>query len=198
VDAAERGRTVANLTLLGITGSLRERSYNAALLEAAAGLLPDDVELERFDIGTLPYYDADVEAEGDPEPVADLKRRIDAADGVLIATPEYMHGIPGVLKNALDWASRPPGRSPLKGKPVAAVGASPSPVGTARAQLQLRQTLVYVEADLVTKPEVLVASAGDRFDEDGELTDEDARKFLGRLLDRFVEHVRGRSARPTS
>lgn len=182
---------MSNITILGIAGSLRAGSYNRALLTTAAEMVPDDVSIEIFDLAPIPLYNADVEAEGDPEPVAEFKRRIDAADGVLIASPEYQHGITGVLKNALDWASRPPGESPMTGKPVAGVGASPSPVGTARAQLQLRRTLMYLAADIVGKPEVLVASAGEKF-ADGRLVDETSRRFLGELLDNLVEHIRSR------
>lgn len=182
---------MADVTLLAFAGSLRDESYNRSLLQAAIELAPDGVEIEVFDLDAIPMYDGDVEADGDPEAVAEFKRRIAEADGVLIATPEYMHGIPGVLKNALDWASRPPGKSALKGKPVAMMGASPSPVGTARAHLQLRDALVYVEADMVTKPEVLVSRAGEKF-EDGQLVDEAGRRFLGELLERFVEHIRTR------
>lgn len=177
------------LTLLGFAGSLRDGSYNRALLDTAAELTPSGVTMETFDLDPIPFYDADVEAQGDPEPVAELKRRIDDADGVFITTPEYQHGIPGVLKNALDWASRPPGQSPLKSKPVAIAGASPSPVGTARAQLQLRRTLLYLDADIVAKPEVLVASAPDRF-KDGRLVDEAGRKFLGELLENLTTRIR--------
>lgn len=184
---------MSDLTILGIAGSLRAGSFNRALLDTAGDLLPDDVSLDIFDLAPLPMFNADVEAEGDPPAVTDLKERIGAADGVLIATPEYMHGVPGVLKNALDWASRPPGRSPMKGKPTAMIGASPSPIGTARAHQNLRQILTYLEADMITKPEVLVSFAKDRF-EDGELVDEDGRKFLGQLLDRFVERLRDRPA----
>ena len=185
---------MSDITILGIPGSLRDGSYNRALLETADEIAPDGAAVEIFDLHDVPMYDRDIEREGDPEPVAEMKRRIDAADGVLIATPEYQHGVPGVLKNALDWASRPPGESVLKGKPVAAVGASPSPVGTARAHLQLRRILLYVESDIVAKPEVLVAEAHDKF-EDGRLTDEDSLGFLEKLVEAFVERIREVRAR---
>lgn len=182
---------MTDLSIIGIPGSLRDGSYNRALLDTAADIAPEWMAIEIVDLDPIPMYDADVEAHGDPEAVAELKRQVDDADGVLIATPEYQHGISGVLKNALDWLSRPSGGSVMKGKPVAMMGASPSPVGTARAQLQLRRTLLYVGADIVAKPEVLVAGAGDKI-EDGRLVDEDSLHFLGRLLETFDEHIRKR------
>jgi chromate reductase, NAD(P)H dehydrogenase (quinone) len=178
------------LNLIGIAGSLREGSYNRALLETASEMAGEmGMQVDIVDLSPIPFYDRDVEERGDPEPVAELKRRIDSSDGVLIATPEYCHGIPGVLKNTLDWASRPPGESPMTGKPVAAMGASPSPIGTARAHLALRRVLLYLDADIVSKPEVLVANASEKF-EDGRLVDEDSRGFLEQLLQGFAEHVR--------
>lgn len=182
---------MSDITILGIPGSLREGSYNRGLLESAADVAPDGVAVDILDLHDVPMYDYDVEQEGDPEPVTELKRRIADADGVLIATPEYQHGIPGVLKNALDWASRPPGESVMIDKPVTTVGASPSPVGTARAHLQLRRTLLYLQADIVSKPEVLVSSAPEKF-EDGRLTDEDSLGFLTQLMETFTEHIRQR------
>ncbi len=182
---------MAELTILGFAGSLREGSYNRALLRTAAERAPEGMHIDLFDLAPIPMYNRDVEERGDPEPVAAFKQRIREADGVIIATPEYQHGIPGVLKNALDWASRPPGDPPMKGKPVAMVGASPSPVGTARAHLQLRRTLLYVEADIVRTPEVLVSSAPDKFD-DGRLVDDDSLGFLDELLETFADHIRGR------
>ena len=120
------------MRLLGIAGSLREGSYNRGLLRAARGLAPDGVELEEHDLGGLPFYDGDVEAAGDPESVTELKDAIRRADGLVIATPEYNRGIPGVLKNAIDWASRPALASPLASKPVAIMGATTGFAGTAR------------------------------------------------------------------
>ena len=118
-----------------------------------------------------------------------LKGAIRRADAVLISTPEYQHGLPGVLKNALDWASRPPGDSPLNGKVVGMMGASPSPVGTARAHLQLRQTLTYNRSRMVARPEVLVAGAGEKFDEEGRFTDEEGRRFIRQHLETLTEEV---------
>jgi chromate reductase, NAD(P)H dehydrogenase (quinone) len=172
--------------ILGIAGSLREGSYNRALLRAARELVPAGVELEELDVRSLPFYDGDVEAAGDPEPVVALKEAIRGADALLIATPEYNRGVPGVLKNAIDWASRPALASPLAGKPVAIVGASTGRGGTARAQEQLRAALEFSRATVIEQPEVLVPEAFMRFDEHGELVDPGIRADLGELIDTLV------------
>jgi chromate reductase len=177
--------------ILGIAGSLREASYNRALLRAARELLPAAVELEEVDLRGLPFYDGDLEAAGDPEPVAALKHAIRDADAVLIATPEYNRGTPGVLKNAIDWASRPPLASPLTGKPVAIMGASTGRGGTARAQEQLRAALEFSRAAVVEQPEVLVPEAFMRFDEHGELVDPGIRAELSELIDTLVQVAGG-------
>ena len=170
------------MRLLGIAGSFREGSYNRALLRAAAELAPPGVVLEEHDIRGLPFYDGDLEAAGDPEPVADLKDAIRRADGLVIATPEYNRGIPGGLKNAIDWASRPALASPLAGKPVAIMGASTGRGGTARAQQQLREALGFPRAVVIEEPEVLVPEAYLHFDEHGELVDEETREEIADLL----------------
>src|SRR3954451_232671 len=149
------------MKLLGIAGSLRKGSYNRGLLRAARELLPEGVELVEFDIRSLPFYDGDVETAGDPEPVVALKDAIRDADALLIATPEYNRGVPGGLKNAVDWASRPPLGSPLAGrppaeKPVALLGAPPGRGGTALAQQQRRQALEFPRAVVLDEPRVLV------------------------------------------
>jgi chromate reductase, NAD(P)H dehydrogenase (quinone) len=174
------------VTILGIAGSLREGSYNRALLRAARELLPAGVELVEHDVRDLPFYDGDVEAAGDPEPVIRLKEAIRDADAVLIATPEYNRGVPAVLKNAVDWASRPPLASPLTGKPVAIMGASTGRGGTARAQEQLRAALEFSRATVLEQPEVLVPEAYMRFDEHGELVDGGIRAELAELVDTLV------------
>ena len=178
------------MQILGIAGSLRGGSYNRGLLRAAQELLPEGVELVEHGLGTLPFYDGDVEAAGDPEAVVALKDAIRGADALLIATPEYNRGIPGVLKNAIDWASRPPLGSPLTGKPVAVMGASTGRGGTARAQEQLRSALEFSRADVLEQPEVLVPEAYLRFDERGALVDEGTRAELAEVLDTLV-HVAG-------
>ena len=175
--------------IVAFAGSLRRGSYNRALIHAAAELAPDDLTIETIEIGELPFYHADVEGEGDPPSVAALKMALRQAHGVLIATPEYNDGIPGVLANAIDWASRLPGRGPLMGKPVAVMGASPSQIGTARAQLQLRQLLHHVHARVLPPPELLVARAHERFDNGLRLKDEGTRKLLGDLLRRFSRWI---------
>ena len=168
-----------------MAGSLRRGSYNRALIRAAQELAPEGMTIELVEIGELPFYNADVEAEGDPPAVAAYKDALGQADGILIATPEYTDGIPGVLTNAIDWGSRLPGRAPLMGKPVALMGASPSQLGTARAQHHLRQLLGHVHARLLPPPEVLVAKAHERFDPDLRLKDEATRRLLADLLRRF-------------
>ena len=170
------------LTVLGIAGSLRRGSYNRALLRSARSLAPDDMRLDLFDLHDVPFYDADVEKQGDSEPVSALKRRIREADALVIATPEYQHSLPGVLKNALDWASRPPKDPPLRRKPIAMMGATTGRYGTARAQAELRKVLAYNDAVVLNRPEVLVANAGETFDETGDLVDEKARELVRELL----------------
>lgn len=179
------------LQVLGISGSLRDDSYNRALLEAARQLSGTMMEITLIEIGDLPHFDADLEAEGDPEAVKDFKKAIRAADALLIATPEYQHGIPGVLKNALDWASRPPSDSPIGGKPTAIMGATTGAFGTARAQQDLREVLIYNDCPMVMTPEVLVADAASKVDESGEFTDEETLDFVRQLLDGLAELAGG-------
>jgi chromate reductase, NAD(P)H dehydrogenase (quinone) len=183
LNAAVAERVVA------FAGSLRKGSYNRALIEAAAEQAPEGMTVEPIEIGSLPFYNADVEAKGDPPAVTAFKAAIAAADGLLIATPEYNDGLPGVLTNAMDWGSRIPGRAPLIGKPVAVMGASPSQAGTARAQLHLRQILNHVQARVLPPPELLVAKAHERFDQELRLNDEVTRKVLGDLLVRFSRWI---------
>jgi chromate reductase, NAD(P)H dehydrogenase (quinone) len=175
--------------VVAFAGSLRRGSYNRALVAAAAALAPNGMTVEPIEIGALPFFDADLEAQGDPEAVVAFKAALRGADGVIIATPEYNDGIPGVLTNALDWASRLPGRSPLVGKPVALMGASPSQVGTARAQLHLRQILAHVHARVLPPPELLVATAHERFDDNLQLRDERTRAVLVNVLERFSRWI---------
>jgi chromate reductase len=178
--------------ILGISGSLRERSYNTALLRAAAELAPEGVEIEGFDLREIPLYDADVEATGDPEPVAKLRAAVAEADALLLATPEYNRGTSGVLKNAIDWLSRPALASVLRWKPVAIVGASSGRGGTRNAQAQVRDALLFPGAVLVTEPEVAIPLAWERFGEDGELKDERMRKAVRELLEALVDSTQAR------
>jgi chromate reductase, NAD(P)H dehydrogenase (quinone) len=179
------------LDVLGIPGSLRDDSYNRALLEAAQRIPGTNMEITLIEIGDLPHFDADLEAKGDPEPVTQFKEAIRSADALLIATPEYQHGIPGVLKNALDWASRPPSDSPLGGKPTAIMGATVGAFGTARAQQDLREVLIYNDCPMVMTPEVLVADAASKVDESGAFTDEETLDFVRQLLDELAKLARG-------
>jgi chromate reductase len=174
--------------VLGIAGSLRCLSYNRGLLRAAQEIAPESMKIELFDIAPIPLYNADIEEQGDPEPVRELKEQIRQADALLIATPEYNHSIPGVLKNALDWASRPPQRV-LTGKPVAIMGATTGAWGTARAQEALRQVFVYTQSLVVVAPEVLVANAAGKFDGESNLRDETTRQFVRQLLEVLADWV---------
>jgi len=170
-----------SIHVLGFSGSLRKGSYNTALLGAAAGLLPEGMTLETFDLSPIPPYNDDVRAAGYPDSARAFRDRIAAADALLIVTPEYNFSMPGVLKNALDWASRPPD-PPLNGKPAAIMGASTGNFGTVRAQLHLRQVCVFTNILPVNKPEVLVARAREKFDDNGRLTDETTAGFVRDLL----------------
>jgi chromate reductase, NAD(P)H dehydrogenase (quinone) len=176
------------MRVLGIPGSLRAASYNRSLLRAAQELAPAGMEIELFELADIPLYNADVEAQGDPDAVANFKRAIADADALLIATPEYNRGVPGVLKNAIDWASRPPFASPLSYKVVALMGASTGVSGTARAQGQLRDALSFPGAHVLDE-DVRVGEAYMRFDSEGRLVDGDARVAVRRLLDELVEAV---------
>ena len=178
------------LRILGIAGSLRAASLNRALLRAAADLAPDGMTIEAFDLAAVPLYNGDVEAVGDPPGVVAFKRAIAAADGVLMATPEYNHGVPGVMKNAIDWASRPPREAPLGGKPVGLIGASPGQTGTARGQSQLRQAFEFTNSYCLPQPELLVFRAHEKFDPEGRLTDAGTAEYLQRYLAAFGDWVR--------
>ncbi|HSU12841.1 NAD(P)H-dependent oxidoreductase [Longimicrobium sp.] len=171
------------MKVLGFAGSLREASYNRALLRAAKELAPAGMEIEIFDIGGIPLYNEDVERAGVPAAVEEFRAAIRSADAILVAVPEYNHGVPGVLKNAIDWASRPPGQSALNGKPAALFGASPGQTGTARAQTQLRGSFVFTNTPALPQPEVLVFRAHEKFDAEGRLTDEATRVWVGKLLE---------------
>jgi chromate reductase len=174
----------------GIIGSLRAASYNGWLLRAAAELAPPELTIAPFDLAGVPLFNQDLEAQGDPVPVAVLRAALRDADAVLIASPEYNFGVPGVLKNAIDWLSRPPGQAPLLRKPVAIMGASQGGSGTMRMQPQLRATLQALEAYAMPKPEVVVASCRDKFDAEGRLTDEKTRAHLKNFLAAFLEWTR--------
>ena len=177
------------ITILGFAGSSRKSSYNKALLRAAVELKPKDAELEIFSIDGIPLFNQDLEAQM-PEKVKQFKAKIRAADAILIATPEYNYSMPGVLKNAIDWASRPYGDNSFEDKPVAIMGASPGGFGTARAQYHLRQTCVFLNMHTVNKPEVFVTFAHTKIDENGRVTDEETRERIKHLLKSLVSWIR--------
>jgi chromate reductase len=168
--------------VLGFAGSLRKASYNRALLRAVVELAPDNLRVDSFDLAAVPLYNGDVEAAGEPDGVAAFKQAIRDADVVLMVTPEYNHGVPGVMKNAVDWASRPPGKAPLNGKPVGIIGASPGMTGSARGQSQLRQAFEFTNSFCMPQPEVLVFRAHEKFDAQGKLTDVPTTEFLKKYL----------------
>jgi chromate reductase len=184
-----------SLRLLGVSGSLRKGSFNTSLLRAAVEIaaaekLPLSIELA--DIHLIPPYDEDVRTAGLPEPVERFREAIAAADALLIVTPEYNYSVPGVLKNAIDWASRPSpsGPHPLSDKPFALMGASGGIGGTMRAQYHFRQIAVFLDMHALNKPEVFVRNARAAFDESGKLTDEATRKIVGQQLAALVDWTR--------
>jgi chromate reductase, NAD(P)H dehydrogenase (quinone) len=170
-----------SLKVLAFAGSLRKGSYNKMALRAAMELKPADMQIEDFDIAPIPLYNEDVREKGFPPIVATFREKVHKADALLMVTPEYNFSMPGVLKNAIDWASRPPDQ-PFNDKPAAIMGASGSILGAARAQYHLRQTCVYLNMHLVNKPEVMIAQAQNKFDASGRLTDETTRKLIAELL----------------
>jgi len=173
------------LVILGIAGSLRRQSFNRALLRAAQELAPDSARIEVFEIDGIPGFNEDEEG-NPPAKIVDLKQRIRTADAILIVTPEYNYSVPGVLKNALDWASRPYGDSAWTGKPAAIMGATVGTIGTARAQYHLRQMFVFLNMYPINQPEVMVSNAHKHFDEAGKLTDETAKKLIRQQLEELV------------
>lgn len=177
------------MTILGIAGSLRRDSYNRAALRAAQTLAPDDARIEIFELDGIPAFNQDDEMRP-PAKVVELKARVRAADAILLVTPEYNYSIPGVLKNAIDWASRPYGDNAWDGKPVAVMGASIGAIGTARAQYHLRQAFVFLNMYAINQPEVMIANAQDQFDAAGNLTDDKARELILQLLQNLVAWAR--------
>ena len=174
---------MTDVRILGVAGSLRRGSLNRALLGAAIKLAPAGLTIDAFDLADVPLYNGDVEAAGDPAGVTAFKNAIRAADAVLFVTPEYNHGVPGVMKNAVDWASRPARDAALSGKPVGIIGASPGQVGTARGQSQLRQAFEFTNSFCMPQPEILVFRATEKFDANGDLTDAKTAEFLGKYLE---------------
>ena len=170
------------IKILAICGSLRRESYNRMALKVAEENPAPGMSIEVFGrMAEIPLYNEDLKAKGYPPAVAELRAKIKAADALLFVTPEYNYSMPGVLKNAIDWASRPPDQ-PFDGKPVAMMGASMGLFGTTRAQLHLRQTCVFLNMFPLNKPEVMIAQAQNKFDAQGRLTDEPTRKFIADLM----------------
>lgn len=169
------------MKILGICGSLRRNSFNMAALRACADLMPQGMTLQITSLSDIPMFNQDVFDQGLPAPVKRLRDEIAAADGLLIASPEYNFSVSGALKNAIDWASRPP-EQPFAGKPAAIMGASPGAIGTARAQYHLRQVLVFLDVHPLNKPEVMIGAAHERFDAQGQLIHEPTREFIGKML----------------
>ncbi len=174
------------IALLGICGSQRKSSINRALLAATAETLPADVTLRAWDSLELPIFNSD---RAETPEITAFKQAIADADGVVFAVPEYNYSIPGGLKNALDWISSPPARSPLRGKPTGIVGATSGMSGTIRAQLHLRQILLFCDSQVLSQPEVLIPRAHERFDAEGRLTDESTRALLARFGEAMVAFV---------
>lgn len=177
------------IRILGIAGSLRKESFNRGALRAAQELAPEGVEIEIFDLDGIPGFNQDQESEP-PAIVAEFKKKIREADAIIFSTPEYNYSIPGVLKNAIDWASRPYGDSAWDGKPAAIMGASGGNIATARAQYDLRKSMVFLNMFPINKPEVMIGGAGDKFDAEGNLTDETTRDFIRQQVEALVEWTR--------
>jgi chromate reductase, NAD(P)H dehydrogenase (quinone) len=174
----------APIHVLAFAGSLRAKSHNRGLITAAQELTPTGMTIEEFDLAPIPLYNHDIMQAGLPDPVQAFAQRITAADALLIATPEYNYSVPGVLKNAIDWVSRPgPNRqpAPLSGKPAAIMGAG-GRFGTVRAQAHLRYILLAIDVKVLNKPELMVVRSWEQFDDDGRLADENARQQLSDLL----------------
>ena len=178
------------LNVVAIPGSLKRASINRALLCAAAELAPEGLAIRVHGLEEIPLFNEDVEAQGMPAGVQVLRRAAAEADALLIATPEYNHSVPGVLKNAVDWMSRPPKPHPFDGKPVGVLGATPGAFGTRAAQYHLRQTLSALNAYVLPQPQILVRGASQLFDADGRLTDEATRNALSRYLTSFEAWIR--------
>ncbi len=177
------------ISILGIAGSLRKASYNRGALMAATELVPEGSTIEIFELDGIPGFNQDDE-KSPPEKVAELKRKIREADAILFVTPEYNYSVPGVLKNAIDWASRPYGDSAWDGKPTAIMGASVGAIATARAQYHLRQMMVFLNMFPINQPEVMIGNCADKFDEQGNLTDEKTKEFIRQLLQNLVDWTR--------
>jgi len=170
------------IKILAFAGSLRKDSFNKALIRAAIEVTPENVAIEVFDLEGIPPFNQEF-VTNPPQRVVEFKEKIRNADALLIATPEYNYSIPGVLKNAIDYASRPNEDNPLEGKPVAIMSASTGRFGGARAQYHLRQTFVFLNMQPVNRPEVMLSDASHNVDADGKVTNEQTRQFIRQLLE---------------
>jgi chromate reductase, NAD(P)H dehydrogenase (quinone) len=185
--------------ILGISGSLRQKSFNSALIRAARELAHEDVEFTIYDLSDIPLYNGDVEAAGVPEPVLDFAGAVRSADALLIATPEYNHSVPAVLKNAIDWISRPAVKNPLRHKPVALMGASGGQFGTVRSQAHLRQIFASgIEAYVMIKPDLFVNNAATKIDADGHVTDDETRTRIATHVESLVAWSRQVAKEPVA
>jgi chromate reductase len=171
--------------ILGIAGSLRKNSYNKALLRTAANLMPENTAFETFDLEGIPPFNQDMEDQP-PQKNKQFKTKIRNADAILIATPEYNYSILGVLKNAIDWASRPPSDNAFEGKPVAIMGASTGMIGTARAQYHLRQCFVFLNMFPINRPEVMISHVAEKTDQNGTLKDEKTKQLMAQLIKNLI------------
>lgn len=171
--------------ILAISGSLRAQSFNTSLTNALTSLVPEGVEVEFGDISSLPLFNSDLESSF-PQAAHTLKNQIESADAIIFATPEYNRSIPGVLKNAVDWASRPWGKNSFAGKPVLVMGASIGPIATAVAQQDLKKVMLYLDAKVVGQPELYIGNAQEKFNEVGELIDENTKEHIRKALNVLV------------
>jgi len=176
------------MNILAFSGSLRKGSYNTALLRSAKQLAPDGMNISIADISSLPLYNQDLETEF-PAEAAALKKAVEAADGIIIATPEFNRSLSGVLKNAIDWLSRPWGKNSFSGKPVLVLGASPSAIGTAVAQSHLKQILLFLDARVIGQPEFYMSHANTKFSDDGTLNDDDTKNMLTSALSELAARI---------
>ncbi len=183
-----KGQMKNKARLLGISGSIRRDSFNTAILNNVASIIEDQATLTLFPLNEIPLYNQDLDGSSTPSSVSSMREAIGEADGVIIATPEYNHGMSGVLKNALDWASRPFGASTLTGKPVLTLSSSPASTGGVRAQAQLNDALIAIAAQLALRPQIVIASAHQRV-QDGRLTDEATIKFLRAGVDDLLANI---------
>lgn len=174
-----------SVKILGIAGSLRKGSYNRAALRAAQKLVPNNARLEIFELDGIPPFNQDLEMQP-PQAVSELKSKVRSADAILFVTPEYNYSVSGVLKNAIDWGSRPYGDSAWEGKPAAIMGASMGMMGTVRAQYHLRQMFVFLNMYALNRPEVMIPRAADKFDAQGNLIDNDTRERIREILSALV------------